>query len=505
MILIILLLLLAFIETKNIQQITKTFLDGVQYAKLHPRINIPQTDTKHVHTKRSFDDLTSERMANAELWITRSLSVAAPTYAYANIVDFPIIFHYVQYAGNFGPGIIAEEYDLLVPGLSAIIGFAPVTFPYVGYDPSTTLWVGNNTLRVDYVILISTGYLGNNTYAFSNQEFRFREYIAYDINSPLINTGYTIQDVDADEMFDATAAAYTPELVCGLAFTACNVDACAFPNGTLYNCIADTEYPTIEACIAFLSALPTTQPCPYVQRSNTTTCRALHAFSSFFLPNVHCAHVRPNSAVCLESCLPNCSSCDPNAKCLDLATPPISFGPTYGCVCNNGYTGNGTHCTSLACSYGNCPAQYGSYSCATGQCICESSFTPNPAGISSNNYCNCPSPSQVFWVNDMPICLPQGRCINDTYRYMCSQPQSDIKCVPVANAFDPLGGCVCNYGFSGGWEYPCSCLSPDRTLWSASFDGFVCLNTTECTTNYPDCTYPQTCHIPSGELVGACY
>ncbi len=88
---------------------------------------------------------------------------------------------------------------------------------------------------------------------------------------------------------------------------------------------------------------------------------------------------------------------------------------------------------------------------------------------------------------------------------MCSlQNPNQVKCFPMNNSFNPLGGCECNYGFLGGYGYACSCLAPRRNLWSKSLNGFVCLNTTECTTNYPDCTSPQTCHIPAGQKVGTC-
>lgn len=446
-------------------------------------------------------DLTSDRMASANVWSIRATSVINMHIAYATVVNSTAIFHTVKYAGDFGPGIIAEEYDKLVTNLIFIIGFNPVVFNSITFDPSTTAWVGTDILKVDYSLRITNGFIGNGQYIFNNQEFRFQEFIRYDPGSALINLGYTIQDPGADTMFTLTSASFDPATICfGFIFPACNVTI----NGTNY--LADTGFSTPQECVAFLSSLPATQPCPYTQRSNTSTCRALHALSSFFLPQVHCSHVRRDSMVCMEACLPACSNCDVNAECVDVSSPPVTFSAIYQCKCKNGYVGNGTFCQPKTCGNGNnaCPASRGSYNCSTGLCMCTSSFINNPTAT-GNDLCSCPSPKQIFWRDGASICLPPGRCIDDTDRYMCNlQNPNQVKCLPVENAFNPLNKCACNYGFSGGWEYPCSCQSPRRQLWSPSFSGFVCLNSTECTTNYPDCVPPQTCHIPAGQKVGSC-
>jgi hypothetical protein len=442
-------------------------------------------------------DLLAQRLANAEEWNLRSRNSATMLIAYNTIVNYSTIVHAVQGVGYFGPGNIAQEYDSLVTDLAPLIGFAPVIFPFLGFDISTTTWVSTDVLRVDYQIKISTGYV-NGQYVFNDQEFRQTEYVTFDSNSSLINFGYTVQDKDASTMYALTTAAYTPLITCAyFIFPACNV-----VNGTGYNYLQDTGFSTVEQCIGFLSVLPPTQPCPYDLRSNTTSCRALHALSSFFLPSVHCSHVRPDSMVCQEACLPVCSNCDVNAKCVDVAVPPV-VAPVYQCQCNNGYVGDGTTCTVAFCSnIGKCSALKGSYNCSTGICMCRDSFLHQPT---ESNLCDCLAPNEQYWLNGESFCLPPGRCINDANRYMCNlQNFNEVQCLPMNNSFNPLGKCVCNYGFSGGYEYSCSCSSPNRKLWSNSFSGFVCLNTTECTTNSPDCTPPQTCHIQVGQKVGTC-
>lgn len=307
-------------------------------------------------------------------------------------------------------------------------------------------------------------------------------------------------------MFTITTAAIPPFVICAyFIFPACNVT-----NSSGYNYLTDTGFSSVSDCITFLSSLPATQPCPYEQRSNTTGCRALHALSSFFLPNVHCSHVKPDSHVCREQCLPACSNCDANAKCIatfpGFPSTPGSFSPVYKCQCNNGYIGNGTSCQSILCSNGNCPAPYGSYDCSTGSCMCTSTYTTQPELLGTgNSLCTCPSPNTVQWIGGSPMCLPIGRCVNDSYRYMCNlQQYSQVKCVPLNNDFQPLGGCMCNYGFNGGWEYPCTCVAPGRILWSDSFDGKVCLLPGKCTKDYPDCNRDQTCFIQAGQQVGTC-
>ena len=445
-------------------------------------------------------DLLSDRLNTSKIWTLRAVNAASMALAFNNVVNFSTICHNVRGTGSFcnGPlGPIAQEYDNLVTGLQPIIGYNPVEIPSPGYDVSTTEWVSTDILRVDHTSLLTAGYLGNGIYAFNNQEFRYTEFIRYDAQSALMNIGYTFSDHDADTMFKAVAAAFTPTQVCGIIFGACG------PSGWLNV----TGYDNFTDCIAFLSALPPTQVCPYEQQSNTIPCRALHGLNAFFRPSIHCAHTAKMSMVCMASCLPNCSSCDVNAKCVDVSIPPTSFDPYYQCQCNNGYIGNGTFCAPLNCSYGNCPAPYGSYQCDTGKCMCQHGFVYNP--LDSEDYCTCPSPSHVFWVNNAPQCIPAGRCIDDTNRYLCyhddHKKASKIKWLSVNNNFNPLGKCVCNYGYQGGWEYPCICPSSKRELWSNTLNGLVCLNTTECTTTNPDCLNSQNCHIPSGQYVGTCY
>jgi hypothetical protein len=239
----------------------------------------------------------------------------------------------------------------------------------------------------------------------------------------------------------------------------------------------------------------------YVQQSNTTACRSLHGTSAIFLPNIHCSHVRPNSHVCKDACTAQCSNCDPNAQC--VATYPTIESVVYQCQCKNGYVGNGTSCTAKQCVNDNCPAMDGTFECSTGLCKCTETFTHEPQP-NQNNLCYCPtdSGSEIFYNNSVPICVPKGRCINKQYQ-CTTQSYNHVKCVKLDNDFTLFGACLCNYGFNGGWEFPCSCPSGKRIVWSEILDGQVCLSPDECTANR-QCPKNSVCVIPSGTPIGHC-
>jgi hypothetical protein len=440
-------------------------------------------------------DLTSDRLTNAQLWITRSSNPITMAQAYSpSVVDFPNIFHTLDDVGNFGPGFVAEEYDSLVTNLVFILGYNPIVLAST-FDPFTTQWVDNNTLLVKYSTAVTAGanFTPGLTYKYVNNVVRNTEVIVFNNNSSLIRLGRTTQDPAAIKLFAAVNSELSVFEICGIIFQACNVT-----NATGYNYLSDTGFADFGSCVGFLLSLPPNNPCPYPQRSNTRDCRRLHAFSSLFLPNVHCSHVKPASMVCTDSCLPSCSNCDPNAKCVP-EFPVINVpNPVYKCQCNNGYVGNGTVCTPKNCSFGNCPALFGSYECSTGLCMCTESFTQNPTGSS---ICTCPSPSQIFYNNSKPVCVPQGRCIDA--QWQCNgQSYTQVKCVSVNNTFSLFNACVCNYGFNGGWEYPCSCPVGRRIVWSNTLNGDVCLNSTECTANWHCST--NRCSISPGQQVGTC-
>lgn len=455
-------------------------------------------------------DLDVARIANAKTWIERSQSGLQTIMAYApNVVNFSTIYHRVDYAGPFGPGELAKEYDILVNGLDLLIGYNPVALR-PKWDPSTIEWITTDILRVDYTIGISTLFDPvTRVYGFVQEDFRFVEYIVYDTNSALINTGFTVQDTGANTLFELTGAAVDVQTICGgFIFPACS----PINPATNQSYIADTGFTSVVDCITSLSqvaAIP--QPCPYPFRADTLSCRSLHALSSFFIPSIHCAHTKRDSPVCRAQCLPACAQCHANASC--VATYPgfpltrASMVPVYECKCNNGFTGNGTHCTPVACSaQGLCPAAPGTTECSSGLCKCKSSFVHQPnAPLSNRDLCGCPETSTAHRINNELICVPRGRCIDDMNRQLCSiQRFNQVKCQAVNNTFSAFAACRCNYGFEGGWEYPCVCPAGKRIVWSNVVDGQVCLAPGECTSNHPDCASSQICNIAPGQTIGSC-
>jgi hypothetical protein len=481
--------------------------NALDFMKIQHNLPALKRRSQELVLQNSNATLTALRMANARTWILRALAKDTMINAYNTVVNFSTIFHIVRGVGNFGPGIVALEYDYLAVGLGDILGYSPVVFTSYVYDPSTTAWITPDVLLVDYTQSLLTGFDTTTfKYLYNESGFRLQEYIQFDPNSALINTGYTINDPGALKMFELTQASLTPAQICGIAWQACNP-----ANSTSY--WADTGFTDIVDCITFMTILQATPSvCPYPDRSNTTSCRGLHAFGALFLPSVHCAHVKRDSVVCKEQCLPACANCDPKATCVptfpNFPYTPASFNAVYKCQCPNGYVGDGLTCAPQPCSSGSiCPSRFGTYTCSntTGNlCQCNPSWTPQPSVPTSNNsLCVCPAPSVAYWYNSSYICLTQGRCISDTARYMCSQPNNVVKCVLQQNDFNPLGLCQCNYGYNGGIEYPCTCATGRRQIWSDALDGKVCLNATECT-EQDDCGRSQTCVIPTGSQIGVC-
>jgi len=231
----------------------------------------------------------------------------------------------------------------------------------------------------------------------------------------------------------------------------------------------------------------------------------MHSVLYFYLR--FCSHVKPvNNMVCVDSCFPACNNCHENAECVaSYPNIPADFSPVYGCQCKNGYVGNGTVCTAKNCEYGNCPAKWGSFDCSGDNlCKCTESFTPKPFGFGNNDLCNCPEGSQIFYHESKPICVPLGRCIDE--QWQCNvQKYNQVKCSSFGNnTFSTFKHCLCNYGFTGGWEYPCACAAGNRIVWSDAHHGEICLPPTGCTTNWHCSGSKQQCVIPSGQLVGTC-
>lgn len=452
-------------------------------------------------------DLQSQRFINAEKWIKRT-HPGQIEIGYGSDVVTPGICHIVQTVGQFCGQTIAKEYDSIVLFIEVLGSIAPIKV-FTIWDPSTTQWLTNDVLQVDFEMNITTAYDYNTgQYLVQNQTARLREYITFEPSSPLITIGYTVHDTSANKMFALADATLPNSILCaGLIFPACNIS-----NGQGGNFLTDTGFSSISECISFMDSLGTGfHPCPHPSKSNTTSCRSVHALAAFLRPDIHCQHVRPyDSVICKDSCLPACSMCDENADCIaTFPGIPTNFTTVFKCKCRNGYVGNGTYCEEKQCSNnGKCPATKGSYECASsGLCKCTETFDNQPEGFGRNNLCVCPDGGQIITNNSLPVCVPIGKCLNDEWECKVQVDEGQInqvRCMTYGiNTFTLFKDCVCNYGFTGGWEYPCKCDPSRRILWSPSFNGELCLAQNECTVNW-HCPESQSCSITQGQQIGLC-
>lgn len=436
--------------------------------------------------------LVLDRIWAAEVWTLRSNNASAMNLAYSDEFSTNETCHFVDSVGDYCPRDHAHEYDNNVLLLKAILGYNPAELVPI-WDASTIKWMTKDILLVNFYSYMRTAYDKLNHIYLVQGTFYFTTYLTFQPGTKQIINDYSINELEANQAFEITGAMTDAIDVC----TNVIWPACGRPG---MNYLNDTEFATIEECIAYTSNLPMVGVCPFVRRSKTQGCSSLHGINAFLLPSVHCQHVSPSSTKCQDSCLPECSNCDVNAKCIAEFPNVLDSTPVYKCECLPGYVGNGTHCKEEKCKYGQCGALYGSYGCSDGLCKCTDTFKHNPQH--ANNLCICPDGGKVIYNNSKPICVPKGRCIKDSWE--CSQGYSSVSCAVVDNPMAIFRECRCNYGYLGGRNYPCKCPAPKRELWSNLHNGNLCLSTTQCTASW-HCGSGKTCfNPPYGDNVGMC-
>jgi len=266
----------------------------------------------------------------------------------------------------------------------------------------------------------------------------------------------------------------------------------------------------VTECIDFLSALPPqgSETCPFPFKGQTVSCRVLHAFSSFIRPDVHCFHTAPISPVCRNKCLPECANCPNNSHCIPVF--PNLFQINYKCQCNNGYTNVDGSCVANTCnSGGRCgAAKTGTYTCGNDNiCRCLKSFTWDDSQMSKDGQDACRCLNGETWKNNSAndkskMCVPVGRCTIDNH---CTiQDHKQVQCQPYGiNIYTPWDHCLCNYGFVGGSEFPCSCINNRTVVHSNILNAEICIGDGECVKD-ADCSQSSHCSIPNGKYLGAC-
>lgn len=455
--------------------------------------------------------LCAERYDAAKAWILRSRSVEDLTLAYTKYAQKPDVNHTVQDVGDFVGYDVAMEYDYLTVGLQPILGYSPVILRTV-WDASTTQWVTDDIIQVDYFLNAST--LWNPTqhkYDINVEGMRYRDWFTFVPGTSLVSYNYGIQDPVGAKIFTFNAQSINAIATCGIIFQACNTSAHGCDQVAGGSCISLTHFNTFFECVSFIqSRIDTPNICPYPLRSNTRDCRALHGMSSFFIPTLHCTHVPPVSPLCRDDCLDGvCANAVANSKCVALwPNIPISYELEYKAVCADGYTGDGlVACVANTCTKNSeCPDDLAV--CGNkGICECPETYVWDSSAEArrTRKTCVCPPETQEFVTAGKKVCVREGRCLDKS---QCPQARRGqpltVQCAPYGvNPYSPFKTCLCNYGYIGGIEYPCECVAPRREVYSARLEGTVCLAAGECVTN-AQCGSNQSCNIPAGGSVGTC-
>jgi hypothetical protein len=311
------------------------------------------------------------------------------------------------------------------------------------------------------------------------------------------------------QFFDNAAGSVTSIQLCSGIVGVPGVLPAACPVNTTYQ-----QYSSIDDCLTKMAqvvANQATSPCPDILTTNSTSCRNIHYATALANPPQsqldHCPHVQIPSPVCIDRCLISCSNCHADASC--IFEPTSTGARTYYCQCNPGYTGDGVNscvaktCSAqYQCSNGN---DYNYVTCQNGFCGCSNTFNWNI----TDGSCYQPTETTVIYnSNGQAVALPNGRCYQ---QYQCSNAglgdYNSLSCVQFGvNAFVPYYTCLCNYGYDGGFNVPCTCASGKSVEWSSQLNANVCLLPTECTENY-ECVSPQICNkTVSGYpgVVGTC-
>lgn len=452
--------------------------------------------------------LLNARIANIKIFMERTRSVEAMDRAFDADVTDEQVGHTITDVGDFKPKFYAKEYDGIITYLKPLLGYAPVIFD-TSFDPSTMIWITPDYCRVDITQNHTTGYNATTQeYKFIEYGHRNSEYILFVPNSSLILQSTSVLDPASTKTTNAALSIITAYEICGLAFAACGGTFPGEPGPRTYMNL--TGFTSFQDCVDLMNS-KTTTPCPFTIRSDTSDCRNIHSVISLLDPANHCQHVSRDSIPCKNSCLPACSNCDVNADCVPIINIPYP-GIDYKCQCKNGYTGNGTTCSPRQCPSNLCPdTLFGSYNCSNGICRCTESFTPSRN--TSGPLCSCEfGEDRIFYRNHKPLCIPVGRCLDDKH-YQCTtgnggnQSSTQVKCTYYGNNdFSILNHCKCNFGFKGGWKFPCYCPTENSIVYSKSFQGEICLSPNQCTldTSKSVCGNNEICSIVNTSLIGTC-
>lgn len=408
--------------------------------------------------------------------------------------------------GKFFPRYVAKEYTDLV--FLSGGGLPPQSVINITADRVSITKLDTDLYTLKYTLNASSGWnITANRYNYRGEGFRDQTYITFAPCTLNVTNELIISDPLSDQFFRIAAqTSISYSQACnGILGAGTFPGAC--PAGTP-NYGSTTGYDNFTDCMNYFSSKPAVGICPFFFISDTTLCRILHEQAAFNLPEIHCPHVAKDSTVCIDSCLPTCGNCGANAHCLGSIATNGTI--TYACICNDGYTGDGVTCTRDNCTaIWQCPFDSKFGVCSDGVCKCNTDqgfvWDSSQSALLAGTVCDCPLGTVLQWDHKQAYCLPKGRCKKQS---QC--PQTDynsVRCVTYGDNFlEIYDTCVCNYGYDGGFDSDCICMSPRRTV-STDAGSKICIATGECLEDR-HCWYPsyngQHCTVPSGSPIGTC-
>lgn len=496
----------------------------------------------------SSSQLKTVRLQAAQNWIYR-ITGDIPTY-YARCAQYLLenSTSMVDYVIKCPNAIVITEYGLLVLITDLRLFPGPIF-------PESENWIDDDTVtyKFGYGIQVNTAgknlsiyedfgftVLGDLIRILNETQFGYMRF-AHDETENCVNVKIQDEFVAENELtkrfFTANGFAGTAlgvPTLCGMIQTAC-------PAGTEYE-----QYATMEECIEYLSTEVAPDGyglCPFTYSSKSMSCYLLHGVSAGLgfidpmAPSVHCPHVGRQSDMCIDRCLESCDLCrdddadviypiaDPtlNAQC--IVKQYINFTiPDYQCACKSGYVRDTSVTDKFKCVPVQCSQDYQCYfnneqkknwgagSCINGLCVPRNGFSWNSDPQNPGFYCQY-GQQQVFHTAGSQItCRQPGFCnpnVTESQARVECQTISDytkVKCVDVSGGDINIithrpNVCLCNLGFSGGREFPCTCNG--HTVWSNLINGEVCLQQGQCMNPY-DCQHGYSCVGASSTSIGNC-
>nr|WQM87128.1 conserved zinc-finger protein [Marseillevirus cajuinensis] len=386
----------------------------------------------------------------------------------------PNLKYTIRGVGDFDTALIANEYLMVLFPLFP--GSAPPTYLENYLDVASLKWpepdlaefyqggtvkVNYNYTKGDYDIIIGGT--------------RNKEYILFKPCSLTILEDYVINSKDAEEIFEKQEAGTTMDICLGIMATC---------TGELQ------QYESVEDCVQYIDSR--NSPCPYPYSSDSFRCRSLHLFNSFIDPAYHCPHTGKNSMTCMDTCLPNCSSCAVNNAHCEAEFQSLKTA-TFSCKCNEGYVGTGGSCTKKQCLFDYSCGLFSK--CQERTCVCQDTFEWDPL----SGTCKCSEDSRLRWHQGRAYCVEKGKCLERTDCYAQDYTQSDCKEPVPNNPYSPFKACKCNEGFIGGYQEPCKCSG--KIFWISGAQ--YCAQPGQCSRDQ-DCAWWQDCVPKTGSVFGVC-